>query len=91
MDVAKLVETTLTGLGYEHVEIAEHSFAAEVDLDYIAGHLQSAMSESALPSERRGEFDVLLRDAVQPYLDAGPVSEQIDATAVVAISRTDRA
>ncbi len=81
----------LTGLGYEHVEVMEHPYTAEVDLDYIAGHLQSAMPESALPTECRGEFDVLLRDALQPHVDTGPLTEQIDATAVIAISRKSQA
>ena len=81
----------LSGSGYEHVEVIKHSYNAGVDLDYVAGHLRSAMSESALPTDRRGEFDARLRDALQPHLNTGPLTEQIDATAVIAIWRTNHA
>lgn len=81
----------LSGLGYERVEIIEHRYEVGVDVGYIAGHLRSAMSESALPPDRRGEFDARLRNALQPHLDTGPLTEHIDATAVIAISRANRA
>jgi hypothetical protein len=76
----------LRAAGYPRIDIVEHSYDADVDFPYIAGHLQSAMSESSLPHHRREEFAAGLRDALQPCLDAGRMAERIDATAVIAIS-----
>ncbi len=70
---------------YAHVEVVEHAFENEVDLTYIAGHLRSAMSESALPPDREPRFGADLNDALRAQLEAGPLIERIQATALIAI------
>jgi hypothetical protein len=71
--------------GFGHVNVVEHAYENEVDLTYIAGHLRSAMSESALPPDRERRFRVALNDALRPQLEAGPLIERIEATALIAI------
>ncbi len=78
----------LRDCGYERVEVVEHPYESEVDLAYVIGHLRSAMSESVLAPARQAEFETRLHDALEPHLRAGPLIERIDATAVIAISRT---
>ncbi|MGH2885459.1 MAG: class I SAM-dependent methyltransferase [Solirubrobacteraceae bacterium] len=72
--------------GYPQIEVVEHAYENEVDLTYIAGHLRSAMSESALPLARQPEFLAGLNDALRPQLEAGPLIERIEATALIAIA-----
>lgn len=70
--------------GYERIEVVEHAYENEVDLTYIAGHLRSAMSESALPHKKEPEFLAGLNDALRAHLAAGSVIERIEATALIA-------
>lgn len=72
--------------GYEQTEVVEHAYENEVDLPYIAGHLRSAMSESALLPDREPEFLAGLNDALYSHLEAGPLIERIEATALIAIA-----
>ncbi|HEY2202269.1 MAG TPA: class I SAM-dependent methyltransferase, partial [Solirubrobacteraceae bacterium] len=72
--------------GYESVEVVELTYENEVDITYVAGHLRSAMSESTLPPERAVEFQAGLTDALRPYLQAGPLIERIEATALIGVA-----
>ncbi len=81
-------ERGLRECGYEQVEVVEHAYENQVDLTYVAGHLRSAMSESTLPPERAAEFQAGLADALRPHLQHGPLSERIEATALIGTAHT---
>jgi len=57
--------------GYEQIEVVEHAYENEADLTYVAGHLRSAMSESALPPDREPEFLANLNAALAPASGGG--------------------
>jgi SAM-dependent methyltransferase len=81
----ELRERRLRGCGFEHVAVVEHAYENPIDLDYVIGHLGSAMSESAVPDSRRQAFEQRLHAALGTYLAAGELTERIDATALIAI------
>ncbi len=71
--------------GFSPVELLEHTYDNDIEPGYVAGHLYSAMSESAVPLEHRQEFESGLRDALTPHIAAGPLIERIAATALIAV------
>jgi len=73
--------------GFEPVELIEHTYANDIDPDYVAGHLYSAMAESVVPFERRREFESGLSDVLAPQVAVGPLVERIAATALIAVCR----
>lgn len=72
----------LSGAGFEDVEVLEHRYQADVDTDYVLGHLHSALSEDVLPMSRRPEFEDGLRRALTPFADT-PLCEDVPVTALV--------
>lgn len=73
----------LTTAGFADVAVLEQQYRADVDADYVIGHLYSALSEDVLPPPRRPEFEDGLRQSLSPFSNT-PLHEDVPVTAVVA-------
>lgn len=83
-DAAALRERTahVAAAGFADVAVLEHRYQAEFDMDYIIGHLYSALSEDVLPTARRPEFEDGLRRTLSPFQGA-QMLEDVPVTALL--------
>lgn len=72
----------LAAAGFEEVAVLEHRYQADVDGDYVIGHLYSALDEEVLPTARRPEFEDGLRRALSPF-EGTRMREDVPVTALV--------
>lgn len=72
-DEATLAERRrlLEQAGFADVTVLEHHFTEPLDVDYVLGHLYSALSPGQIPPDRREEFDAGVRAALRPYAERG--------------------
>lgn len=70
-------------LGFQAVQVHRHTARVEVEVDYVIGHLYSAMSHSQVGDVDRGRFERGLREALQPHGQRTPLVEAIDATLLI--------
>jgi SAM-dependent methyltransferase len=73
----------LMAAGFPDLAVLEHRYVAEVDDDYVIGHLYSALDADVLPTARRPAFEDGLRRALAPFQD-GPLREDVPVRALVA-------
>jgi SAM-dependent methyltransferase len=57
--------------GFADVEVLEDRFVEPLNVDYVLGHLYSALPPDQIAPHRRGEFEGGLRAALQPYRERG--------------------
>jgi SAM-dependent methyltransferase len=72
----------LAAAGFVDVTVLEHSYQANVDADYVIGHLYSALDTDILPPARRPQFEDGLRRALRPFR-AEQMREDVPITALV--------
>lgn len=72
----------LTAAGFGEVTGLRHRYRADVDTDFVIGHLYSALSEDVLPVSRRPAFEDAVREALQPF-DGAPMHEDVPVTVLV--------
>lgn len=72
----------LTAAGFSDVAVWEHRYRSELDIDYVIGHLYSALSEDVLPAARRAEFEAGLRLALRPF-QREPMIEDVPVTVLL--------
>ena len=53
--------------GFVDVDVLEHDFEALLDVDYVLGHLYSALPPGRIVTDRRPAFEAGLRAALRPY------------------------
>jgi hypothetical protein len=79
----RLLERT----GFVDVTVLEDEVIEPVDVDFVLGHLYSAMSAGQIAPERRSDFEAGLRAALRPYAHApcrdGPLLEDVPIDVLV--------
>jgi SAM-dependent methyltransferase len=64
--------------GFQHVDVLEHRFEELLDVDYVIGHLYSALPPGRIASDRLPEFEAGLRSALRPYSEHAPDAALIE-------------
>lgn len=72
----------LRAAGFADVAVLEHRYQADVDADYVIGHLYSALDADVLPMARRPEFEDGLRRALSSF-EGMPMREDVPVTVLV--------
>jgi SAM-dependent methyltransferase len=72
----------LVAAGFTEVAVLEHRYQADVDVDYVIGHLYSALDADVLPVARRPDFEDGLRQALRRFQEE-PMQEDLLVTALV--------
>ena len=54
----------LGAAGFVHVSELRHDYEAELTVDYVIGHLYSALSERQVPADSRADFEAGIRTAI---------------------------
>jgi hypothetical protein len=60
----------LGATGFVDVTVLRHDYEAELTIDYVIGHLYSALSDGQVPADRRGDFEAGIRNATANSTDA---------------------
>jgi SAM-dependent methyltransferase len=60
----------LSETGFVDVTDLRHEYDAELTVEYVIGHLYSALSEGQVPPDRRAEFEAGVRNALEHRTDA---------------------
>jgi hypothetical protein len=69
--------------GFQRTTIVEHSYDTTIDVDFIVGHLHSAMSTTQIPQANKAAFEAGLRTVLAPHDTAGPMIEHIQVTTLI--------
>jgi len=72
----------LAAAGFSDVAVIKHRYQADIDADYVIGHLYSALDADALPTARRPEFEGGLRRALSRF-QGTQMREDVRVTALV--------
>jgi SAM-dependent methyltransferase len=78
-------ESAMAGLNYAHIERWEHVYESTIDLDFIVGHIYSALSPEQLSPEMRPTFERHLRQAVAAVAPSERVTETVGVRAVIGL------
>jgi SAM-dependent methyltransferase len=76
-------ELTMKDLGYARIERWEHTYESTVDIDFIIGHISSALSPVQIPPEQRPDFDEQVRQEIAVIAPSGSVTETVAVRAVI--------
>ncbi len=77
--------SAMADLNYAHVERWEHVYESTIDLDFIVGHVYSALSPEQLSSDQRPTFERHLRQAVAAVAPSERVTETVGVRAVIGL------
>lgn len=77
-------EGAMRELGYTQIERWEQTRTETVDLDFVAGHILSAVSTDQIPPSDRPAFAQELATAVEAVAASGRVVETVQVRAVIA-------
>jgi ubiquinone/menaquinone biosynthesis C-methylase UbiE len=69
--------------GFRHATVFEHSYDATIDVDFIVGHLHSAMSPTQIPQADKAAFEAGLRNTLAAHATAQPMVEHVQVTMLV--------
>jgi SAM-dependent methyltransferase len=87
LDVAveglRLCEVTMRDLGYTRVERWEHMHESRIDVDFIVGHIFSALSTAQIPLDQRPDFEREVRRDIAAISPNGYVTETVAVRAVI--------
>jgi SAM-dependent methyltransferase len=87
LDVAaeglRACELTMRALGYTSIERWKHTYESTIDIDFIIGHILSALSPAQVPPEQRPDFEKQVRQEITPIAPAGTVRETVAVRAVI--------
>jgi ubiquinone/menaquinone biosynthesis C-methylase UbiE len=86
-EALQTAEETMRELGYGEIERWERTEAEVIDLDFIVGHILSAVSSDQIPPTQRSQFAQEVRSAIHAAAPAGQLVEAVPVRAV--IGRTD--
>jgi hypothetical protein len=78
-------ESAMADLKYAHVERWQHVYESTADLDFIVGHIYSALSPEQLSSDQRPTFERHLREAVAAVAPSERVTETVGVRAVIGL------
>jgi SAM-dependent methyltransferase len=78
-------ESVMADLNYAHVERWEHVYESTIDLDFIVGHIYSALSPEQLSSDQRPTFERHLREAAAAVAPSKRVTETVGVRAVIGL------
>jgi SAM-dependent methyltransferase len=67
-------------VGFRTVDIFEHTDHVTLDVDYVIGHLYSAMSQQQIAAADRPRFERGLREALEPHVVAATLVEHVEST-----------
>jgi SAM-dependent methyltransferase len=70
-------------VGYVGVERWEHTYESAIDVDYIVGHIFSALSPGQIPLEQRPDFEKQLRNEIAAVAPSGRMTETVAVRAVI--------
>jgi hypothetical protein len=73
----------MADLKYAHVERWEHVYESTIDLDFIVGHIHSALSPEQLSSDQRPTFEQHLWQAVAAVAPSERVTETVGVRPVI--------
>jgi SAM-dependent methyltransferase len=76
-------EVAMRDLGYVGVERWEHTYECTIEIDYVVGHIYSALSPTQIPRERRPAFEQDLRKEIAAHAPSGRVTEGVAVRAVI--------
>jgi ubiquinone/menaquinone biosynthesis C-methylase UbiE len=82
-DALDAAERTMHDLSYAHVERWEHTETETIDLDFVIGHILSAISAEQIPSSERKAFAHEVSAAIAAVEPSRIVSETVRARAVI--------
>jgi SAM-dependent methyltransferase len=78
-------ELTMRELGYTGIERWELTYESVIDVDFIIGHIFSALSSGQIPSEQRPGFEEQLRQQIAAIAPSGEVTETVYVRAVIGL------
>jgi ubiquinone/menaquinone biosynthesis C-methylase UbiE len=78
-------ESAMADLEYAHVERWEHVYESTIDVDFIVGHIYSALSPEQLSSDQRPTFERHLREEVAAVAPSQRVTETVGVRAVIGL------
>ena len=76
-------EETMHNLGYTHVERWGQTYTETVDIDFVVGHMLSAISSEQIPSVERQGFADDVKAAIGAVTPSGRVVETVSVRAVI--------
>lgn len=76
-------EKAMRELGYASIELWERSNAVTIDVDFVVGHILSAMSPEQLPAAQRDEFAGEVANAISAAAPSGRLVENVRVRAVI--------
>ena len=76
-------ELTMLSLGYTSIKRWEHTYESTIGIDFIIGHIFSALSPEQIPPEQRPEFGKQVRREIAAIAPAGSVTETVAVRAVI--------
>jgi len=90
-DALDAAEVTMRNLGYRQVQRWEQTAVDKIDLDFIVGHILSAISTEQVPATQRQTFAHELSTAITAIEPSGRVLEEVPVRAVIGRATQDRA
>jgi len=90
-DALEAAEVTMCDLGYRQVVRWEQTRVEEIDIDFIVGHLLSAISTEQVPAAQRRELAQELSTAIRAIEPSGRVLEEVPVRAVIGHATQDQA
>jgi SAM-dependent methyltransferase len=79
----QVCELTMRDLGYTSIKRWEHTYESTIGIDFIVGHIFSALSPTQIPPEERPEFEKQVRQEIAAIAPAGRVTETVAVRAVI--------
>jgi hypothetical protein len=76
-------ELTMWDLGYTRIRRWEHTYESTIGIDFIIGHIFSALSPTQIPPEQRPDFEKQVRQEIAAIAPAGSVTETVAVRAVI--------
>ena len=76
-------ELAMRDLGYAGIERWERTYESTVDIDFIIGHISTALSPEQIPPEQRPGFEEQIRHEIAAVAPWGRVTETVAVRAVI--------
>jgi hypothetical protein len=76
-------ELTMRGLGYTPIEHWEHTYQSTIDIDFIIGHISSALSPAQIPPEQRPGLEEQVRQKIAAIAPSSSVTETVAVRALI--------
>jgi SAM-dependent methyltransferase len=83
VEALRACETAMRDVGYVEIEGWEHTYESTIDIDYVVGHIFSALGPTQIPPEDRAGFGEDLRKEIAAVAPSGRVTETVAVRAVI--------